>query len=1089
MRSALGLGLVVVLCITLSAQLPTSTVNGLVTDPQGAAVVGAQVVVTSKETGVSREITTGADGRYAVPNLLPGEYAVRVSARGFATSEFKDLHLDVGRAATLDIPLKVAQVGEVVTVIGGEAAVNLTQSEVQGHIPETTIENIPLNGRNFLELAFLLPGNRPATNYDPTKTNTLEVSSAGAFGRGGNITVDGGDNNDEVVGGTLANFPEDSVREFQIATNKFTAEVGRSGSSIINIVTKSGTNDYHGSAFFFFRHKVLQGLPALSRNQPAPHFAREQVGGSIGGPIKKDRAWWFVSSEYRDQGHAVSVGERDLATIISTSAPAFVHDYLLSARADFRATNKDNIAVRYSFNRSLDIDNGSLRKPQGTAANRQSSLNRFNSPLADWTRVISPSLVNSLIFHADWFLNSIPAFSPDDPVTNPKGLAPGNEIRFPDLQDGANFRIPQSTKFNRYQIRDTLSWVAGKHTLRFGGEWQHLNTFALFDLFGSGSIFLTEDFPTFNLRSGTPCSDNPCDDRDIPIAVAIQSAAPSKNASPPSPPIVPFYPNAYFGAFVQDDWKALPNLTLNLGLRWEFDDVVGDASNLHPCASLTTPDNTCAFIENILGTHEGRDFKQFGPRVGFAWDPFKRGQTVIRGGYGIYYDRVVTEVPLLEALLNGRILPLNAFNGSTCDMPNPPIDPSTGKPFPHHSLAICGVTGSPGNQPTFDAGTPTLESPFSGGKAAFGIGINHIDHRAKHPYTQQFTLGLQQQIATNWVVSADGIHNFGQRFMLGRLLRSTTSTSDLIDCPPNGFDPCTVIDPLSGKTALAGCFPPPPASPDPTCQNVTDIESVARSWYDALLISLQKRPTGGPNFRWGFNVNYTLSKTFNFSNDDQIPFNGAEDAVNLIFRSNSLQLEKGYAPTDERHRFVFYGVFDLPWQLTISPIWTYSSHVPMDSFVPALNARLPILRRNALGREISNGAELNAAIDLWNSLPACTGVNQVPCHSGGTVPSVDQNLKFGDDFNSFDMRVTKTWNLFNERNKLQFLAEVFNLFNITNIRGFNNNNYSGFQNAIIPSQTDPTKADPSFNRPIRTAGAFFGSGGPRAFQFALRYSF
>ena len=261
---------------------------------------------------------------------------------------------------------------------------------------------------------------------------------------------------------------------------------------------------------------------------------------------------------------------------------------------------------------------------------------------------------------------------------------------------------------------------------------------------------------------------------------------------------------------------------------------------------------------------------------------------------------------------------------------------------------------------------------------------------------------------------------------------------------------------------------------------MTDIESVAKSWYDALLVSLQRRPTGGNNFRWGFSANYTLSKTFNYSNDDQIPFNGAEDAVNLIFHSNNLQLEKGYSPTDERHRFVFFGAFEVPWQLTISPIWTYSSHVPIDSLVPALNARLPILRRNALGREVSNGAELNAAIDLWNSLPTCTGINQVPCHSGATLAHVDPNLKFGDDFNSFDLRVTKTWKLFNERNQLQFIAEVFNLFNVANIRGFNNNNYSGFLNDIT---------SPEFNKPLSTAGKFFGSGGPRAFQFALRYAF
>jgi hypothetical protein len=487
---------------------------------------------------------------------------------------------------------------------------------------------------------------------------------------------------------------------------------------------------------------------------------------------------------------------------------------------------------------------------------------------------------------------------------------------------------------------------------------------------------------------------------------------------------------------------------------------------LHSCATLTTADNTCSFIENILGTHNGPDLKQFGPRVGFVWDPLKHGKTVLRGGYGIYYDRVVTEVPLLELLLNGRILPLAAFNGSTCTAPV--LDPL----LTDHTAGVCSNKAS---FPTFDTGTPTLAAPFSGGKAVFGIGINRIDKNAKHPYTQQFTLGVQQQFAQNWLISADGVHDFGQRFILGRLLRSTTSTSTNIKCT-NGVDPCTVTDPLTGRS-----------------DQVTNIESSAKSWYDALLVSLQKRPTGGHNFRWGFNLNYTLSKTFDFSNDDQIPFNGAEDQVDLIERTNNLRLEKSYSPTDERHRGVFYGLFEVPWNISISPIWTIASHLPMDSLVPALSSRLPIIPRNALGREISNGAQLNAAIDRWNSLPTCTVAvpSPFPCNADGPppnsttnpgrliLPHVNPNLKFGRDFNSLDLRVTKTFTLFNEQ-KLQCIAEVFNLANVTNIRGFNNNNYSGFNNDITSS---------SLNQAVSTAGGFFGSGGPRAFQLALRYSF
>ena len=1035
MRSVLALVLVAVLSIAGSAQLPTSTLNGTVTDPQSAAVANAKVSIISQATGAVRETTTDTAGFYSVTNLLPADYTLRVEIPTFAKSEIKNIRLEVGRASTVDVKLAIAQVGEVVTVQAEEAQVNSTQSEVQGIVESTTIENIPLNGRNFLELAFLIPGNRPATNFDPTKTNTLEVSSAGSFGRGGNINVDGADNNDEVVGGTLMNFPQDSVQEFQIATNKFTAEVGRSSSSIINIITKSGTNDYHGSAFLYFRHKALQALPALVRDQPAPHFAREQFGGSIGGPIKKDKAFWFVSSEYRNQGHAVQVGVRDFTTdnVLTSSASAFIHDYQLIARTDFKLTSKDNLEVRYGFNRTRDIANGSLARAIGSAANRQASFNRFNSPLANWTRIISPHVVNSLIFHADYFLNSIPAFSPNDPVTNPAGLAVGNEIRFPGLQDGANYRIPQSTKFNRYQVRDTLSWSMGSHTLSFGGEYQHLNTYALFDLYGSGSAFTTEDFAIQD-RNG----DGVIDDLDIPIAISLQSAAPSR------PPIVPFYPNSYFGLYVQDDWKVRSNLTLNLGLRWESDDVLGQASNLHPCADLTAPDNTCNFVENILGKHPGRDYRQFGPRVGFVWDPLKRGQTVIRGGYGIYYDRVVTEVPLLEALLNGRILPLQAFAGSTLD--------ANGNFLPDETTDQI----------------VNLANPFGGGGAVFGIGINHIANNAKHPYTQQFTIGMQQQIAGNWIVSADGVHDFGQRNILGRLLRSSTVTSPDLTCP-NGFDPCTITDPLTGRS-----------------DQVTEIESAAKSWYDALLVSLQKKPTGGPNFRWGFNANYTFSKTFNYSNDDQIPFNGGEDAVNLIFRSNDLQLEKGYSPTDERHRFVLFGVIEAPWKLTISPIFTYSTRVPMDSFVPQLNARLPIIRRNALGREITNGAQLNTAIDFWNSLPVCSGVNQVPClavdpNTGVpiTLAHVDPNLKFGHDFNAFDLAVSKSWTFAHETS-LKFTAQVFNLFNVTNIRGTNNKNYSGFNNDITSLQ---------FNHPQQVAGGFFGQGGPRIFQFALRFAF
>src|SRR5260370_19884667 len=202
MRSLLGLGLVVVLSIAVSAQLPTSTLNGTVTDPQGAAVAGAKVSVVSQATGAVRDTTTDTTGFYSVTNLLPADYTVRVESATFAKAEQKDVRLEVGRASTVDVKLAIARVGESVTVQTEEAQVNLTQSEVQGVVESGTIENIPLNGRNFLELAFLVPGNRPAPNFDPTKTNTLEMSSAAALGPGGATTLFGGATNTTGGGGS-----------------------------------------------------------------------------------------------------------------------------------------------------------------------------------------------------------------------------------------------------------------------------------------------------------------------------------------------------------------------------------------------------------------------------------------------------------------------------------------------------------------------------------------------------------------------------------------------------------------------------------------------------------------------------------------------------------------------------------------------------------------------------------------------------------------------------------------------------------------------------------------------------------------------
>jgi len=406
------------------AQIPSGSLNGLVTDPKDAVITGAHVTAVSATQGFSRDTFTDKSGLYVLPDLPAGGYSLKIEQTGFAVNEVNGIVVEAGRSTTVDARLQIAAAGVMVEVNAAAVSPNLTQSMIQGQITSKTIQSIPLNGRNFLELAYLVPGNRPAPTFDPTKTNTLEVSSAGGFGRGGNITVDGGDNNDEVVGGTLANFPEDSVQEFQIATGRFTAEVGRSGTSIVNIVSKAGTNQYHGSVFIFERNRHLQALPAtFNRSLPTPPFDREQLGVSVGGPIRKDRAWWFSSFEFRNQNAAIQTGARDFTTgsILNTSASAPLRDALWSTRYDQQLSEHNSLMVRYGFNRSTDTAEAtpSQNTPAFSSAERQNSLNRFNSLIASLTTALSSSRVNDFSFHYDNFYNNIPPFGQDLPTTNP----------------------------------------------------------------------------------------------------------------------------------------------------------------------------------------------------------------------------------------------------------------------------------------------------------------------------------------------------------------------------------------------------------------------------------------------------------------------------------------------------------------------------------------------------------------------------------------------------------------------------------------------------------------------------------------------
>jgi outer membrane receptor protein involved in Fe transport len=968
-------------------QSATATVSGAVKDSNGALVTGAQVTVTQKATGISREAVTNGGGFFVITNLASGVYELKVRAKGFAEKIIPSVTLQVGQTFNLEVPIGVT-VQETVTLDHrlNYELVNTTNAVVDGVIRGFEIENLPLNGRNFLELALLIPGNSPAPNFDPTKTNTVVISSAGQLGRGGNVTVDGADDNDDVVGGQVQNISQEAVQEFQIATNRFSAQLGRSGSSVINIVTKSGSNEYHGSGSFYFRNKALQGLPATFNRGLAetPPFDRQQYAFTLGGPIQKDRAWFFGSIEYRNQDGAALVGSRDLATrtIRRTFALAPLNDLLSTERIDWQATAQDHLFFRYSLQREDDVAPSTLDRAIGSASQRQASVNNTHSFLANYTRVLNPQAVNSFNFSFSTFFNDI------EPVT------PGPQLTFPSIQDGASFRVPQGTKQRRLQFSDTISIVRGNHTLNFGGEIQRVD--ADFDLrvFQQGRIEMIEDFPDFD-RNG----DGRVDDNDLLFAVTIRSGKPTESL------LIPNADSTYLAGFVQDDWRVNRQLTLNLGLRYELDTDVKNVSRTSQLNPLILP---------FLRGKRGRDTNNFGPRFGFNYAA-KDGRTSIHGGYGIYYDRITLEIQSLERGLDGRALPIEVRAGPLLFIQGNPFDPIMGQ---------------------FPPGAPTLANPFTGFPlaGAGASGINIIDNTMQNPMVQQMNLGIQREFGRNYVLRADYLHNFGTHFIIGRTIG-------------------TVLNPVVG-------------GPD----SVINLESSVKTKYDGLLMSLEKRFS----HRYQFRASYTLSKAFNYANDDQIPFS------NGPLNPKNLQLEYGPTPNDQRHRFTFSGIMDLPAGFRLAPIFTLASGVPMDILVPGGGQRILQLQRNAGGRLFHTGAELNAFISQLNAA------------GGQTLPLVSDNARFNDNFNSFDLRLSKVFKI-GEHVRIEPLVEVFNLFNVTNVLGFSKSNYSGFSNVLVRDSNDPTSAgflrSSSFGQPVTTAGGVFGSGGPRAFQFAARVTF
>lgn len=459
-------------------QVPTGGVRGSVLDPNKAAIKGATVGVKNIATGSERKATTGTDGDFLIENLLPGEYELKISVNGFKTN-VATVTVIVGSTLTGEYVLEVGSQSETVVISGDtSAAINTTDNKVDGVVSRQQIDSLPLNGRNFLQLASLQPGVRVSTSSPGDANNLFNVSIGGGDSALTRLTVDGGSVVDLVTGSAGQNFSVETVQEFQISSFNFDLSTGVSSVGAINIVSRTGANDYHGSGFAYYRDRKLAAYPVLIRDpqNKEPFFRRLQSGGYLSGPIKKDKAFWFFNMEHLNQDSTFSVfnggyllGNVQPLKQFDAIAPSPYTGLLSNARVDYKLNDKHSTFIRYSG------DHNKVFAPVGGAtlpSNWRVNKNDSDQAQGGWTWIARPNMVNDLRFNWQYVGNKslIPTNS-DCP--NCLGLnGPQIRINGSSLILGNSTDAPQTRAIHRYETVDNFNWTVGNHRVRFGGTWE-----------------------------------------------------------------------------------------------------------------------------------------------------------------------------------------------------------------------------------------------------------------------------------------------------------------------------------------------------------------------------------------------------------------------------------------------------------------------------------------------------------------------------------------------------------------------------------------------------------------------------------------
>jgi hypothetical protein len=876
-------------------QITTGTIEGTVTDEQGAIVPGATVEIKNLDTNASRTLTTDETGRFVALALQPGPYSVTVSKQGFATAEAPRLELTVGQALKIPVTMKISGVEARVTIAA--PTVDTVKTESSTTLNERAVSSTPILGRKFEDLLTLTPGVSVVQGPDGD-----EITFAGQRGVFNNVSFDGGDYNNgffgEQLGGQRAaiDIPLDAIREFQVVANSANAEFGRSAGGIINVISKSGTNDVHGSVFYFQRMEALTA--DTSDGKSLDGFWRSQYGGTIGGPIKKNRSFYFLSFE----GIRENLDRENLSTPIGTpctltnpTVPANeaainaspdcqrvallnffrtnrtqeeglpvshkINNQAFLGKVDWEVTPSNKIGLSYNYDYSKNTNQTFDVATYGNSANGIEGPSHINNFNFNWFTTVSPTMLNEAHFSYTREQRPRAAVASNVPADTAMGFATTFRFGHP------FFLEPDIDELLwRTHVKDNFSVIKGNHNVKVGGEWLHTLNDQVFRGFFQGRYIF--DSPTGFLRyssapaangfgpnvgecftgagaftgwitQGAPFNQTCPGGSSVggPLLLYLQNGIPTGIAGAP-PPGKSKIKNEDLALFVQDRWQIRSNFTFNYGLRWEaqiFPEPVAPPSQTVYAPLLSNP----RFPSD--GTlHSAK--KEFQPRLGFAWDISNKGKSVLRANAGIFYGRqnMLSQV------------------GSITD-----------NGVQQFGIA-CGSSFGCSNGQGLPVWPNIVNVPPLGGLPAFAsIRVFSKDYANPRIYTAN--VQFEQQLARDVSLYFDYTHSKGVH--LTRFINLNR----------------------------VGLFP--------GFGDVFVTSAVGRSVFDGFTVGMRKRFTKHYQFEW----NYVLSKDKDDDSNERDPF------TDRSFDPLNLSLDYALSDRDIRHKFNFYMYSELPWGFEFVP--------------------------------------------------------------------------------------------------------------------------------------------------------------------------